>query len=153
MKILVCVDGSEHSRKALEMAAKIGEGCKDGEFSIIYVYDYNPDNYFPFYGYDGSNLTKEQADSIKKIMEENKQEKKKILSDAAKVFKKRGIKAHTIFKEGHPSHTIINVARDEGFDMIVIGSRGLSGLKKAFLGSVSNAVVQEAKDCSVLIVK
>jgi len=37
--------------------------------------------------------------------------------------------------------------------MIVLGSRGLGGLKKIFLGSVSNAVIQEAKDCSVLVVK
>lgn len=153
MKILVCVDGSEHSQKALEMAVKIGEGCKDKEFSIIYVYDYNPDNYFPFYGYNESNLTKEQMDNMREIMENNKQEKKKILSDASNIFKKRGIEVHTIFKEGHPSQTIVNVAQEEGFNMIVMGSRGLSGLKKAFLGSVSNAVVQEVKDCSVLIVK
>jgi nucleotide-binding universal stress UspA family protein len=37
--------------------------------------------------------------------------------------------------------------------MIVMGSRGLGGLKKFFLGSVSNAVVQEAENCSVLVVK
>ena len=37
--------------------------------------------------------------------------------------------------------------------MIVIGGRGASGVQKLFLGSVSNAVIHEVKDCSVLIVK
>lgn len=153
MKILVCLDGSKHSQKALEMAAKIGESCKDKEASIIYVYDRSPDNHLPFYGYNGGSFSKEQVSNIKNIIEKDKKEKKKILSDASKFLKERGIKANTIFKEGHPSNTIVNVAYKEGFDMIIIGSRGLSGLKKVFLGSVSNAVVQEVKDCSVLIVK
>ena len=153
MKILVCLDGSKHSQKALEMTAKIGESCKGEGVGIIYVYDRRPDNYLPFYGYNGVSLTKEQMSNIKKIIEKDKKEKKRILSDALKFLKERGIEAHAIFREGHPSNTIVNVAYKEGFDMIIIGSRGLSGLKKVFLGSVSNAVVQEVKDCSVLIVK
>ena len=79
--------------------------------------------------------------------------RKKILSKASKFFKDKNIKSHTILKEGHPSHTIVNVAKDGDFDMIVMGRRGLGGLQKFFLGSVSNAVVQEAENCSVLVVK
>ncbi len=78
---------------------------------------------------------------------------KKILQDATKLYEEKNINARTIFIEGHPSHTIVETAHEEGFDMIVIGSRGLSGLKKVFLGSVSGAVVQEAKDCIVSVVK
>ena len=80
-------------------------------------------------------------------------EKEKILADALTFFEENNIKQRTILKEGHPSHTIVSVAAEEGFDMIFIGSRGLSGLEKVILGSVSNAVAQEAKNCSVVIVK
>lgn len=153
MKILVCVDGSEHSQKALEMAAKIGGGCNVKEVLVIYVYDSMSDIYLSFLGDEGGGITEEQMEHMRKAMEMAKKDKKKILTKASDFFKKKGIMSHTIFKEGHPSHTIVNVAHEENVDMIVIGSRGLSGLKKVFLGSVSNAVVQEAKDCSILIVK
>ena len=58
-----------------------------------------------------------------------------------KFLEGKNIKTRTILKEGHPSHTIVNVAKDEKFDMIVLGSRGFGGLKKYFLGSVSVIVL------------
>ena len=85
--------------------------------------------------------------------EKHKDEMKKMLSNSLIFFKKKNIKARIIYKEGHPAHNIVKVAREEGFEIIVIASKGLSGLKKLFLGSVSNAVIQQAKDCSVLLVK
>jgi nucleotide-binding universal stress UspA family protein len=87
------------------------------------------------------------------MMEDQKKERNKLLTKSAKFLKENNVKTKTILKEGHPSQTIVNVAKEEGFDMIILGSRGLGGLKKFFLGSVSNAVVQEAQNCSVLIVK
>jgi nucleotide-binding universal stress UspA family protein len=152
MKILACTDGSEHSQKALEKAALLAEGSKNiDEVAVIYVYDQRHDTYIP-YTSEGS-FTVEEMENYQKRMEEQKEERKKILSDASKFFKKKNIKVHTIYKEGHPAYTIVKVAQEEGFDIIVIASEGLSGLKKLFLGSVSNAVIQQAKDCSVLLVK
>ena len=152
MKFLVCTDGSVHSRKALEKAALLAEGSKNiDEVAIIFVYDQRHDTYIP-YTSEGS-FTANEMENYHKMMEEQKEERKRILSDSLKFFKERNTKVRTIYKEGHPAHTIVKVAREEGFDLIVIASEGLSGLKKLFLGSVSNAVIQEAKDCSVLLVK
>jgi nucleotide-binding universal stress UspA family protein len=152
MKILACTDGSDYSQKALEEAALLAEGSKNiDEVAIIYVYDQRHDTYLPFTS-EGSFSPKE-IENYEKRIKEQKEERKKILSDATKFFEGKNTKVRTIYKEGHPSHTIVKVAQDEGIDIIVIASEGLSGLKKLFLGSVSNAVIQEAKDCSVLLVK
>jgi len=152
MKILVCTDGSEQSQKTLEKALIISEGCNVNEVAIIHVYDEKYDFSAMPWG-EGYVPTENEMEKFRKMQEEHKNERKKILQDALKLFKDKNIKARTIFKEGHPSHTIVETAHEEGFDMIIIGSRGLSGFKKVFLGSVSGAVVQEAKDCIVTVVK
>ena len=150
MKILVCTDGSEHSQKALQVAADIAKGSPDKKIAIIYVYDNRHDTYLH---YGSPKIAPGQIEKYQEATEEDKKERKKILRKARKFLQEKNIKARTIYQEGHPSHTIVKVAQEEGFDMIVIGSEGLSGLKKLFLGSVSNAVIQEAKNCSVLLVK
>ena len=149
MKMLVCTDGSENSQKTLERAAMIAGGCQVSDVAVIHVYDNMQDI---------STLPKdftssEQIERFRKMMESHKKERYKILEDAVKYLESKGIKARPIFKEGHPSHTIVQTCAEGNFDMIVIGSRGTGGLKKVFLGSVSNAVTQEAKNCTVMTVK
>ncbi len=148
MKILVCTDGSEHSKKALREASVIAEGCNVNEVAIMNVFEPWSDVPFPYEG-----TTPEQIENFQKMKEEQKEERKKILSEASKFFKEKNLKTRTILKNGHPAQMIVNVAHEEKFDMIVIGSRGLGGLKKLFLGSVSNAIIQEIENCSVLVVK
>ena len=147
MKILVCTDGSKYSQKALEEASVIVKGCNVNEVAIIHVYE--KFDSFPI-SVEG-NI--EQTEINRLVMEEYKKKGEKILSEALKFIEGKNIKARTILKKGHPADTIISVAQEEGFDMIVIGSRGLGGLKKLFLGSVSNAIIQEVNNCSVLVVK
>ena len=150
MKILVCTDGSKHSQKALEETVVIAKGCNVNEVAIIHVYE----RYVPRLMSDEGIISDQEMASIRGMMEEHKQEEgKKILSEALKIIEGKNIKARTVLKQGHPADTIVSVAHEEGFDMIVIGSRGLSGLKKLFLGSVSNAIIQEVQNCSVLVVK
>ncbi len=152
MKILACTDGSEQSQKALEKVLIIAEGCSVNEVAIIHVDDEKIDFSAMPVG-EGHVPTETEIKRLRKMQEEHKSERKKILDDALELFKKNNMKARPIYKEGHPSHTIVETAHEEGFDMIVIGSRGLSGFKKVLLGSVSGAVVQEAKDCIVAVVK
>ena len=147
MKILVCMDGSKYSQKALEEASVIVKGCNVNEVAIIHVYE--KFDSFPI-SVEG-NI--EQTEINRLMLEEYRKKGEKILSEALKFIEGKNIKARTILKKGHPADTIISIAQEEGFDMIVIGSRGLGGLKKLFLGSVSNAIIQEVKNCSVLLVK
>ncbi len=152
MKILVCTDGSEQSQKALEKASLIAGGCNVDEVAIMHVYE-NKLDFSSFPRGDEYTPTQEDMENFRRLQEENKNERKKLLEDALKFFEGKGIPARTIFKEGHPAETIVEVGCGEGFDFIVIGSRGLGGLKKALLGSVSNAVVQQAEKCSVIVVR
>jgi nucleotide-binding universal stress UspA family protein len=147
MKILVCADGSENSKKALTQAALIAECSNIDEVAVIHVYE-GGQSAVPLFV-----ISEKQEKLMKLVAEEMAEERNMIISDALTVFEEVGVKARAIIKEGHPSHTIVNVAEKEGFNMIFIGSRGLSGLEKVFLGSVSNAVVQEAQNCSVVVVK
>jgi len=62
------------------------------------------------------------------------------------------LKVSTKLVEGRPSDKIIETAEKGNFDIIIMGSRGLGGIKEFFLGSVSDRVADEAA-CPVLIVK
>ena len=61
-------------------------------------------------------------------------------------------KTETYVLEGHPAQTIEEFAEQNNVDLIIMGSRELSGLKEIFLGSVSYHVIHQAKS-EVLIVK
>jgi len=145
LKILVCTDGSEKSQKALEKASLIAEGCNVNEVAIIHVYEATT--------FHAEVYSKEAMERHEQLQKERKKEGEKILQNALNFYEDKGIRARTILKEGHPAETIVEVGCNEGFDFIVVGSRGLGGLKKTILGSVSNAVVQQAEKCSVVVVR
>jgi len=153
VKMLVCTDGSEHCKIALDKASKIAEGVNISEVAIIHVDEGRLD--LTAYGRDGKTPTVTVLDSksIDARVKEDKEKREKILQEALTYFEQKNIKTRTILKKGHPSSTIMSTATEEGFDIIVMGSRGLSGLTRLVLGSVSNAVVQEARNCTVIVVK
>jgi nucleotide-binding universal stress UspA family protein len=147
MKILVCTDGSKAAAKTLERTARlVGESCQ-GEVTVLHVYEKKT----PYRGVnvDYQHMTKQEYDSI---LQASRREGKRILAEAARFFQDQGITVKTILKGGHAAQTIAQTANEEGFDMIIIGSRGMSGLNRWFMGSVSNAVLHEAKT-DVLVVK
>jgi len=150
MKILVCTDGSKHGQKILDQAAKIASGCNADEVVVIYVYNLPPD--YSALREKGSYIRSEDMERFRELEEKRREEKKIILGEAIKFFETKNIKASSLFEEGHPAEIITKVAGKGNFDLIVIGNRGMGGLKRLFLGSVSNAVVQQAKT-SVLTVK
>ncbi len=146
MKILVCTDGSQISNKAVKMAADIKETVRDAEITLIHVQQpiYIP---APFgVGYVSPVVVPDHLDG------QIEEESQNILNDAADIFKAKNIEVNTVLTKGHPAATISEYASAENFDLIIIGSRGRSGLEKLILGSVSSAVVQEAK-LNVLVVK
>ena len=150
MRIMVCIDGSTQSDKALEKGLVIAGGCGADQVIIITVHE---NKYlFPDAGTESLALTHEDLRYFEKIGEQEKEAKEIMLKNAAKRFEEKGLPVETVLACGHPAEAIARTALERDVELIIIGNRGLGGLKKFLLGSVSNAVLQEAK-CSVLVVK
>ena len=77
---------------------------------------------------------------------------RKVLDNSKKTVESFTVQVSTRLETGQVADTIISVAKEEGSDLIVIGSRGLSAAKRFLLGSVSNSVSHHAP-CPVLIVR
>lgn len=136
-KILVAYDESPLAEKALEKAAALAEN-PSVEILIIHTVD------IPFVPGIDQYAQKSIADAFRKRGTEV------LEAAAAKVAGCRNIR--TFLKENKsPSAAILNLAKEEACDLIIMGSRGLSGLKE-MLGSVSHSVAQKAA-VPVLIIK
>ncbi|MGB9717676.1 MAG: universal stress protein [Thermoproteota archaeon] len=136
-RILVPLDGSEHSVKALETAVQIA--LKFGSrITLVHVYQVGGFAISP-------TPVNEFVEAIRKMGVN-------ILEDGEKRVKSGGVEVDKLLVEGRPVDQIIRTCREGGFDMIVMGARGLSRVKEVILGSVSEGVVRHAS-CPVLVVK
>ncbi|MCW4041955.1 MAG: universal stress protein [Candidatus Bathyarchaeota archaeon] len=146
-RILVAIDGSEHAQHALNYALKIAEKF-DAPVHLLSVF--HPLT-FPYSPYPPTGAT---AQLMQQALNAQRQHQNKILSqafaDAHRLHSQ--IKLSKSLKEGRPADIIVQTAVDDQVDLIVMGSRGLGGVKQLFLGSVSDRVADEAS-CPVLIVK
>jgi nucleotide-binding universal stress UspA family protein len=86
------------------------------------------------------------------LMSNYRKESAKILDECKEVAKKSGVNLETVIAEGDAASNITGYAEQGGFDLVVIGSRGLGRLKEMMLGSTSNKVLHNTK-CSVMVVK
>lgn len=140
-KILVAVDGSEHAYKALKKAREIGEKY-NSDIIILYVISSLRHSH-PYV------LDQAFEGKINKILLE---QGKKILEESLRVCEGYPGKVTSFLKCGDPAREIVEKAKKEKVDLIVMGSRGLNTISRAMLGSVSNKVLNQG-DISVLVVK
>jgi nucleotide-binding universal stress UspA family protein len=135
-KILVPLDGSKNSMRGLDEAIYLARQCH-ATITGLYVIP----------------LSKPRTDSqisyIEKYLLTNAS---KFLSKAKKHAAQNGIELIDSVVYGDEGQKIINHAINKKFDIIVIGSRGMSSIKETFLGSTSNFVLHKSK-IPVLIVK
>jgi nucleotide-binding universal stress UspA family protein len=74
------------------------------------------------------------------------------LEAAAAVASEAGVTAQIYARQGDPADAILDVAEEQGADLIVVGNKGMTGAKRFLLGSVPNKVSHHAP-CSVLIIR
>jgi nucleotide-binding universal stress UspA family protein len=138
-RILVALDGSEGADKAFNAAAELTRKFDAKLFAICVVE-------LP----STLGIEKEFVRTLETALQ---RQARQLLSDySAKAKTNYGIEIEIILASGYPSRAIVDMAKSKDIDFIVIGTRGMSGIKSLILGSVSQDVVRGAKQ-PVLVVK
>ncbi|MCE9599280.1 MAG: universal stress protein [Spirochaetia bacterium] len=137
-KILVPVDGSPGSKKALEQAIALAETAKAALTVLEVIEDFGP---LPGY-YDAAP---EGSNRITWISEQRFEKVHPVLTETKIVWDRKIV-------EGYPAEQICKVAADGKYDLIMLGSRGLGAVARFLVGSVSDRVVHHAP-CTVAVVR
>jgi nucleotide-binding universal stress UspA family protein len=137
MKVLVATDGSEQSmkavQKALEMAQK--EGAQVTLMSVAY-------------------FSKDDFDDMPpNIQDKLEAQAAAALNKAKSVFEAQKIPVEAVLEAGVvPANNILKRAQEGNYELILIGSAGLTGIKRALMGSTAAKVVAQAP-CSVMVIR
>ena len=158
-KILVGVDGSENSEKALDYALEVADKFSSS-VHILNVFQPPPEvgyqlNMFqqtPASGYPGDQMgyQSNMASFIKDLRKVHETVLSRATERATKL--KPALKITAELKEGDAASQIVEAVANNEYDLIVIGHRGDSKINELFLGSTSERVAHQAK-CAVLITK
>jgi nucleotide-binding universal stress UspA family protein len=142
-KILLATDGSKEARLAAQAAAELSRDT-GSEVHIAYVLP-SPREL------RGHHLYSREV--MGSVLEQAEGEARSLLEEQAKQIGASGGKvAETHLQTGEPDKEIVRLSEELGVGTIVIGSRGLGGLRRALMGGVSESVVRHAH-CPVLIVR
>jgi nucleotide-binding universal stress UspA family protein len=77
---------------------------------------------------------------------------KEQLAAVAVKLKGRGLRADVIVRVGHPVRDVVDAARRQAADLVIMGTHGRTGLQHMLLGSVAEGVLRQAP-CPVLVVR
>lgn len=137
MKTLVCTDGSEVAKRAVEYAADFAKNYH-ADLTVMYVIEHETSMKKPVYDKYG-NKTQKAKEALKEA-------RKTIAELAGEVAVTERIAVGPVSRE------IVRIAKAEGFENIIVGTRGLGGLKRMLLGSVAEDVINYAH-CPVVVVR
>ncbi len=138
--VLVPVDFSEHAGPVLDWAAHLAEE-HSARVTLLHAYHLPVE----FQQLEGAYLPPEFWTQVKAEAEQS-------LETRAAELRERGLQVEVVVREGYPATVIQEEAVASGADLIVIGTKGLGGIKHLLLGSIAERVVQHAP-CPVLTVK
>ena len=131
-KVLVPIDGSPQSDTALEYAL---EEFADEEITVLYVIDPIDAGYSSPVGMPGGSEEWYQSAQT---------ESEALFEEAQEVADEYGVTLDTAEELGRPSRPIVELAEEDGYDQVVMGSHGRSGVSRILLGSVAETVVRRA---------
>jgi nucleotide-binding universal stress UspA family protein len=145
--ILLATDGSQEAPLAARTAADLANST-NSELHLLSVAPGNPD---PVYQIHEASL---RYETYQQALEAVKGEAQKVLDEQVRKIREAGgsvKEAHLRIGERR-DQAIIHLAEELGAGLIVMGSRGLGGVRRAMMGSVSDSVVRHAH-CPVMIVR
>lgn len=135
-RILVAIDGSEQSFDALRKAIQIAEGNTDSLFIITAI------NFSPW----ATN-----PKMLDLLLDDNRSYAKQSINKAKKQMP-ASIGSHTEILNGNPKTCIVQYAKENNIDLIVMGATGTGAIERALVGSTTAYVVNHAP-CNVLVVR
>ena len=144
-KILIAFDGSSQSYKAVRKGAELAKSLDLKVTLINVVPEVTINSAFDYY----ATLQTERLINRKGNYKNNYQKKMK---KAKEIMDGKGIIAEIEMDFGNPADVLCDYAIENNFDLILIGDKGISSVKKFFLGSITDKVAHYSK-ISVLIVK
>lgn len=153
-KILVAIDDSASSKRAFETAVELSKAL-DAELILVHALDvFDPASpQHPIIPVDHYSM------QLDKIVQENYEKEWRAFAEHSEALIKQkqtqaeaaGIRASYNMPYGRPGPAICKAAKTAQADLIIVGSRGRSGLQELVLGSVSNYIMHHAT-CSVTVV-
>ncbi len=147
MKILVAVDPSQHAREAIRFVKSV-EWPKKSEIYLIHVIEMKNTS-IPIPSGGPSSWERVISQARGKFVTEARlfleRTKKEILDQGSYIIK-------LLLVEGLPGEEILQAVKGYQIDLVILGTRGLSNVKRFLLGSTSDSVMREAS-CSVLLVR
>ena len=145
-KILLATDGSEEAQLALSTAVDQANST-NSELHLVTVGPWNPD---PAYATHEVSFRWQTYEEVTEVIGKEAQQ---ILDEQVKKIKEAGgavQEAH--LRRGRKDQEIVRLAEEIGAGLIVVGSRGRGGVRRALMGSVSDSVVRHAH-CPVMVVR
>ena len=139
-RILVATDFSPSAERALEAARELGQSF-GGELHLVHAFDMPVPMFNPYAVTVPVDFVKESREAAERRLDE-----------AAARLREAGLDVQTHLAEVPAASAIVRVAEEVNADLIVMGTRGLTGIKHALLGSVAERTARTAP-CSVLAVK
>jgi nucleotide-binding universal stress UspA family protein len=140
-KILLTTDGSEEADLAATTAADLAKSTSS-ELEVIHVLNVEPWRFPP-----------DEQGNYPQRYEELREEARRLRDEQVeKIEAGGGSVAEAHLAVGPPAEEIVAYAQDQGAGLIVMGSRGQGGIRRALMGSVSDSVVRHAH-CPVMVVR
>jgi nucleotide-binding universal stress UspA family protein len=153
-KILVATDGSKEAELAARTAADLAEKTAS-ELHLVHVFGIAP--WYPIYPEATTPewVAQEEKNPMLEddLQRTSEQRAREILDTEVEKARSAGSTvAQAHLKEGGVAAEIVTLAEDIGAGLIVMGSRGRGGIRRALMGSVSDSVVRHVH-CPVLVVR
>lgn len=135
--ILIAHDGSDEARRAVRVGVDLARryGARATVLTVIQ---------HPAYAATVGEV--QEADAEKRAFAT------RVQREAIEYARLQGLDIGAAITSGHPAEAIVDYAQQEGVDLIVMGHRGMSNLRRFIVGSIADRVVDHAP-CMVLVVR
>jgi nucleotide-binding universal stress UspA family protein len=151
-RILLASDGSESAAHATQVAVELSRKTQS-ELHVLYVGEYSPALLYP----QADDTAWVVQEELAPIQEERGQQfeqlaRKTLDAEVQQVRAVGGTVEQAHLRMGTPDAEVVHLAEELGVGLVVVGSRGLGGIRRALMGTVSDSVVRHAH-CPVLVVR